>query len=113
MRSASISVMMQMLLYAGASYRKKVVSATCADGNKDEIVKKEELEERDVENPRTEVDECATGDGVFKTEETTADDNQLFKQDYYNDDDDFEWKEEPLVEIHDDSVDSEGKYEEN
>ena len=98
------------MLLAGAGCRKKKVSAPLCSSEKEGTIKKEECEEKEIEKPKSDVDENASGDNIFKTEEITVDESEFFKSDYYNDDDDFEWKEEPLVEIHDDSIDSEGQY---
>ncbi|XKL61027.1 hypothetical protein PGB90_008084 [Kerria lacca] len=46
-------------------------------------------------------------DNVIKVEENPSNEGEVFSQEYLNnDDDDFEWKEEPLVEIHDESPES-------
>lgn len=62
-----------------------------------------------VEEPVKE--ETATATAMAGTATATATSTEFFNsgQDYYNDDDDFEWKEEPLVEIHGDSDDSDGR----
>lgn len=73
------------------------------------MIKKEEPEEKELEKIISETDESANNDSMLKTEDIPEEATIFFNQDYYNDDDDFEWKEEPLVEIHDDSPDSDGK----
>lgn len=96
----------QIFVFSGSSRKKHVI---VVETEKEEVIKKEQQEEKEVEKHVSETDFLTVTENGMKFEDNSQDEGEIFTQDYFNnDDDDFEWKEEPLVEIHDESPDSEG-----
>lgn len=91
-------------MFSGTNRRRSIPALEI---DKDDLGKKDGVQE--MEKVTSEADGKMLCDNGLKLEECTQEEGEFFNQEYYNDDDDFEWKEEPLVEIHDESPDSEGE----